>query len=543
MSHAPRTFAPSIPGWGCLGIALALAVGCARRESADAAGARDQVLQQALAAEPSDLDPQTIFGIGDYAVVGCLSEGLLVGYPSPPFDRPGVAASWEISADRKIYRFHLRPEARWSDGKPVTAGDFVRSYERILNPAFGSGYAYMLYVMAGAEDYHSGRLDDFSRVGVRALDERTLQIELRRPLPFFLEMLSHYAWHPVPIHVVEKFGGLRTRGSRWTRPGNFVGNGPFVLKDWKPGQVLLERSDTYWNRAQVRLAGIRFHPVENLDVQERMFRAGQLHRTTGVPTSRLDVWKREGPGELMIAPVLGTAFIRLNVNRPPFNDERVRRAFGLAIDREALATSVARAGQVPAGHLTPPDCQGYTARAGVRLDVAEARRLLAAAGYPDGRGFPAIEYLYDTADANREIAEALQEMWRENLGVSIILRNQEWRVYLSSVATGDYQMARGRWYADYIDPHNFLDLWVSQSGNNLTGWKNPAYDHLIDSALDAADNPARYEIYRTAEDLLLREMPVIPLYFMTQAALVKREVKGWTPSPYGTSSYRLMYLE
>lgn len=518
--------------------------GCSRREPVVAGGAPEQVLKQALAAEPSDLDPQAIFGIGDFAVVGCLSEGLLVGYPTPPFDRPGVAESWEVSPDGKTYTFHLRADARWSDGQAVTAGDFVRSYERILNPGFGSGYAYMLHVMAGAEDYQTGRLKDFSRVGVRALDERTLRIELHRPIPFFLEMLSHYAWHPVPIHVVEKFGGLRTRGSAWTRPENLVGNGPFVLKEWKPGQhVVLARSATYWNRQQVRLAGIRFFPVESLDVQERMFRAGQLHRTTGVPTARIEHWKRENPGQLMLAPVLGTAFIRLNVSRPPFNDERVRRAFGLAIDRQILVGAVARAGQTPAEHITPPDCQGYTARAGVGFDVAEARRLLAAAGYPEGRGFPAVDYLYDTADANREVAEALQQMWHEHLGVEVRLQNQEWRVYQSSVAAGNYQMARGRWYADYIDPHNFLDLWMSQSGNNLTGWKNPAYDRLIDSALDAADTPARYAMYRTAEDLLLKEMPVIPLFFMTQTALVKPEVKGWTPSPYGTSSYRLMYLE
>lgn len=542
MKHCPQAWAHR-SGWLFLCVGIALATGCGRRDRVGAAKPEGQILRQALAAEPSDLDPQAIFGIGDFAVVGCLSEGLLVGYPTPPFDRPGVASSWEISPDRKTYVFHLRADARWSDGQPVTAGDFVRSYERILNPGFGSGYAYMLHVMAGAEDYQAGRIDDFFRVGVRALDDRTLRIELRRPIPFFLEMLSHYAWHPVPIHVVEKFGGLRTRGSAWTRPENIVGNGSFVLKQWQPGEVFLQRSETYWDRARVRLAGIRFIPVESLDLQDRMFRAGQLHRTTGVPSARIDYWKREHADELMLAPVLGTAFIRLNVNRAPFDDERVRRAFALAIERGALARAVARAGQVPAEHFTPPDCQGYTARVGVHFDVDEARRLLAAAGYPGGRGLPAIEYLYDTADANREVAEALQEMWRKNLGVSVSLQNQEWRVYLSSVATGNYQMARGRWYADYIDPHNFLDLWMSQSGNNLTGWKNAAYDRLIDSALDAPDVSARFEVYRTAEELLLKEMPVIPLYFMTQAALVKRELKGWTPSPYGTSSYRLMYLE
>jgi oligopeptide transport system substrate-binding protein len=532
-------------GW--LAVVLAglgwLVVGCDRRETAVASGNREQILHLSNQAEPGDLDPQTISGNLESNLVPSLIEGLVTLDMRTLAVRPGAAASWEVSPDRLTYTFHLQPDGRWSNGDPVTALDFVRAYRRMLTPALGSSYAYMLFCVTGAEDYAKGRHAEFSRVGFRALDERTLQISLAHPTPFFLPMLVHHSWFPVHLPTVERYGGLTRQHSAWTRPEHYVGNGAFRLKSWRPDQLItLEASPTYWDRAHVRLREVRFHSVDSIETQERMFRAGQLHRTDTVLPTKIDAYRRERPGVLSLTPYYGTFFLRLNVNKPPLDDARVRRSLALAIDRERLVRNVLRGGQQPAWHFTPPGPAGFAPQARYGFDPAEARRLLAEAGYPEGRGFPLIECSFNTHDFNRLVLEAIQEMWHQHLGLRVRLVNSELKVFLASLGTGDYTIARSTWYGDYLDPQNFLELWVTGGGNNNTGWGRPDYDRLLVETLTARDE-IRLGLFQRMEDVLAEEMPVIPVFFPTQVRLVSPALKGWYPNSLGYHYYKDCWLE
>ena len=522
-----------------LATALVFAAGCGKRETPPAPSSARQsaaaptpahgkkVLLFGNGSEPQDIDPQTVTGVPEYHLHLAFFEGLVTEDPQLNL-KPGVAEKWEISPDGLVYTFHLRADAKWSNGEPVTAHDFVESYQRMITPALGAEYAYMLWHVAGAEDYNKGKLTDFSRTGFKALDDRTLQLTLRQPTPFLLHAMNHHAWYPVPVSVIRKFGGLDRKATDWTRPENFVGNGPYVLQEWRPNQVLIAaRSPTYWDRAHVKIDEIHFLPTELAETEERMFRTGQLHITNEVPLSKIRVYQREHPESIRIDPWLGIYFYWFNVKQKPFDDVRVRRALALAIDREALTQHVTAAGERPAYGLVPPGIPGYVSRHALEPDIAEAKRLLAEAGYPDGRGFPKIELLYNTLEKHRVIAEAVDQMWRRNLGIGISLYNQEWKVYMDALTSTNFQLARGGWIADYVDPHVFLDIWMTGGGNNKANWGNPEYDRLLRRSLDAKTNEARFEIYQQMEKILIDEMPAIPIFFYTYPRLISPKVKGY----------------
>jgi len=524
-----RRFVPLVAGLACL-----LAAGCARREPGPAAPGSatrakgEKILRVGNGAEPQDIDPQTITGTPEYHLMIALYEGLVSLAPDGNSLEPGVAERWEVSPDGLVYTFHLRADAKWSNGQPVTARDFVRSAERMLTPALGADYSYMFFLVAGAEDYFHGTLKDFGRTGFQAPDARTLRLTLRQPAPFFLSALLHHSWFPVPVDVIARFGGLDRKGSAWTRPENFVGNGPFVLTEWRPNQVIVvRRSPTYWDRARVPLDEIQFFPVELSDTEERMFRSNQLDITNEVPLTKVSVYRRDQPEVLRIDPYCGVYYYRFNVARPPFNDVRVRRALALAIDRESLVKNVTLAGEQPAYSFVPPGVSGYQGRHHLEGDLAEARRLLAEAGYPGGVGFPKVELLYNTLEKHRTIAEALQQMWRTNLGIDLTLYNQEWKVYLDSQKTMNFQIQRAGWIADYVDPHVFFDLWRTGGGNNNTNWGSAEYDRLLTRALDARTTAGRYEIYQSMEKILVDDLPVLPIFFYTYARLVRPNVKHY----------------
>jgi oligopeptide transport system substrate-binding protein len=498
---------------------------CSRREDPAATGGpAPKILLLGNGAEPQDIDPQTVTGVPENKLVNAFFEGLVAYGASDADTVPGVAERWETSADGLTWIFHLRADAKWSNGDPVTAQDFVRSYQRILTPELAAEYAYKLFHVVGAEAYQRGELKDFSQVGFRAPDARTLEVRLRYRVPYLLEAVKHYAWFPVHIASVEKHGGLTSRGKPWTREENFVGNGPFVLRSWQPGRkIVAARSPTYWDRAAVALDEIHFFPVENLQTEERMFRTGQLHKTFDLPAAKLDQYRREFPDVFRSDPYYGSYFFRFNTTRKPLDDARVRRALSLAIDRESLVRNVARGGQEPAYGYTPPSAK-FTPRARLTGDLAEARRLLAEAGYPEGRGFPRIELLYNTHDNHRRICEALQEMWRRNLGIEVGLVNQEWKVYIRSMDMLDYDMARGGWIGDYNDPNTFLDTFITGSGNNRTGWSNARYDQLLRDAQQAPDEAARMETYQQMEQLIIDELPLMPVYFYRRIFAVSPQV-------------------
>jgi oligopeptide transport system substrate-binding protein len=518
--------------------------GCTKRQTLVEAGDHDQILHIGNGTEPQELDPDIVTGVQEYHIIMSLLEGLVTEDPVDLHPVPGVAERWDISPDRKVYTFHLRTNAKWSNGDPVTAQDFWESYKRILTPSLGSEYSYMHFVVKNAEAYNTGKITDFSQVGYKVIDDHTLQITLNNSTPYFLSLLTHQSWYPVNIRTVAKYGDPYLRGNKWTRPGHYVGNGAFVLAKWRVNDVIeVRKSPTYWDRDRVRLNAIRFYPIDNEDTEERAFRAGQLHITETLPLSKIDYYKANYPGLLKIGPYLGTYFYRVNVTKPPLNDKRVRKALAMAIDRGSIVTNVMKGGQLPAYNLVPPGTAGYTSHTHLEENIAEAKRLLAEAGYPGGKGLPTIELLYNTSEAHRTIAEAIQQMWRTRLGVNAQLVNQEWKVYLDSQRTLNYQVCRGSWIGDYVDPNSFLDMWLTGGGNNETGWSNPEYDRLIAQAAATADPAGRLEVFQKAEAILMDEMPEIPVYFYTRVYLKRPEVKGWYPTLLDNHPYKYVYLE
>lgn len=528
---------------GALAI-VSLFFGCGRRQTLVDAGNRKQILLIGNGTEPQDIDPHVVTGVQEYHIMLSLLEGLVSPDPVDLHPIPGAAEKWDISPDRTVYTFHLRTNALWSNGDPVTAQDFYESYKRILTPSLGSEYSYMHYVVKNAEAYNTNGITDFNQVGYKVLDDHTLQITLNNPTPYFLSLITHHSWFPVHMPTVRKYGDPYQRGNRWTRAGHYVGNGPFVLTKWRVNDVIeVRKSPTYWDRDRVRLNAIRFYPIESDDTEERAFRAGQLHITYTVPFSKIDYYKRNHPDLIKIEPYLGTYFYRVNVTKPPLNDKRIRKALAMAIDREAIVKDITKGGEIPAYNFVPPGTAGYTCRTQLREDVAEAKRLLAEAGYPNGKGLPTIEILYNTLETHRTIAEAIQQMWQTKLGINVRLVNEEWKVYLDSVLTLNYQLSRAGWIGDYVDPNSFLDMWLTGGGNNETGWSNPEYDRLIAQAAATTDPRQRLEVFQKAEAILVDEMPEIPIYFYTRVYLRRPEVKGWYPNILDNHLFQDVYLE
>jgi len=524
-------------------MAGAVLAGChvARHETA---GADGRVLHVGNGAEPQDLDPHLVTGVPEHRLVSALFEGLVDVDPETLEPVPAVAESWTVSSHGTVYTFRLREDARWSNGDPVRAHDFVYAWKRILTPALGSEYAYMLHCMKNARAYNEGTLTDFGEVGAKALDDRTLEVTLNHPTPYFLSMQIHYTWYPVHRATIERYGQMDERGTRWTRAGNLVGNGAFRLERWEPDRIItIARNPHYWNAGRVRLEAVHFHPVDNVLTEELLFRVGRFDLTTTVPLNKVEVYQRTRPDAIRIDPYLGTYFYRLNVTRPPFTDARVRRAFAMSIDREDLVRNVVRAGRKPAYCFTPPDTAGYTCSTAIPYDVDEARRLLAEAGYPNGEGFPEVELLHNTSDDHRQIAEAAQAMWKQHLNVRVSLVNQEWKVYLNSMLQRDYQIARSGWIGDFVDPINFLECFTTGNGNNRTGFASDKYDALIAQALGEVDGERRIAVLQEAERLLLEEAPIVPIYFYTNIFLKHPDLKGISPNLLGYVSFKRLYFE
>jgi oligopeptide transport system substrate-binding protein len=533
---------------------LALLAGCAKSglpteapegSAAEAAKPR-QVFRYGNGSEPQDLDPQQVQGTPELHLIEALFEGLLAEDPKDCHPVPGLAKSWEISPDSLVYTFHLRDNIKWSDGVPITADDFLLSWKRMISPKFASQYAYLVYnFVKNAKDYYDGKITDFSQVGFKAPDERTLVVTLSGPTPFLLKILAnHYAWHAVPIHTILKYGALDERSTAWTRPGNMVSDGPFMLKEWLPQQrIVVVRNPNYWDAATVKLDEVDFYPTDDIPGEERMFRDGQIDITTDIPHSKIDVYRRDHPEELHIEPFLGVYFYRCNVTVPPLNDKRVRKALAIAIDRETLIRDVVKGGELPAYAVSYPGTAGYAPRAQIKGTLDDARQLLADAGYPGGKGMPTIQLIYNTSENHKQIAEAIQEMWRKKLGVNIDLQNQEWKVYLDNQHTHNFQLERAGWIADYEDPHVFLEIWETDNGNNDTLWSNADYDRLLHEALQARDDKERYEIYQKMDAILVDECPVIPIYYYTRTYLMNPKVKGYWPTLLDTHPFKYIYLE
>ena len=457
---------------------------------------------------------------------------------------PDLAASWDVSADGLVYTFHLRPQARWSDGDPVTAADFVYSFHRILSPAFAAVYSYMLWPIRNAEAFNSGKIADFSLVGAKALDAVTLQLTLERPTPYLPALASHTTWLPVHRATIEKFGRMDEKGTRWTRPGNLVGNGAFTLAEWVPNaRVAVVKNPAYWDAANTRLNRIEFYPFENPETEDLNYRSGQLHTTYDLPMSRVAAYRAHVPADMRVDPVLSTFYLFINVNRPPFDNVKLRLALAHGMDRVALAHDITKGVYPPARCLTPPNCGGYTCRSGITDDYDGARRLLAEAGYPGGRGLPVIEVQCYQTEVPLHMLEAIQAMWLKELGVQITIVQIEQKTLFQNQQNRDYSISFSGWLADYPDPSTFLGTMVTDCGNNWAGWSNKDYDRLVQQAAGTADNRLRLEAFQQAEGILLGEAPLIPLYFRSQVYAIRPEVRGWTTTVVGFHEWNRIWLQ
>jgi oligopeptide transport system substrate-binding protein len=524
--------------------ALLAGPGCARRETPAESARRSGILLLGNGAEPQDLDPQTSVAFTDFNVLLALFEGLTCMDEQTSQAVPGVAERWEVSADGLTYTFHLRADARWSNGDPLTAGDFVFSFHRVLSPALASEYSYLFNPIRNAEAFAAGRLADFAAVGVSAPDAHTLRLELARPCPYLPALAALPCWFPVHRATIERFGPADRRGTAWTRPGNLVGNGPFTLREWNPNdRIVVARNPRYWDDSRTTLNGVVFFPDESIATDEANFRAGQEHLTNDLLPDRIAHYRATAPDTLRIDPLSQTYFLRFNVTRPPLNDPRVRQALARAIDRAAIARDVLQDSRLPAYALTPPHTAGYTPAARLPTDFAGARQLLAAAGYPGGRNFPRLDVLMFTDAINTKVLEAIQQMWHRELGIDVGLVNEDLRVYLDAEKTLAYQVSLSRWYADYNDPSTYLDLFKSDCPNNWTGWADPAYDRANDRADRELDPAARRALLQQAEARLLAAGPIAPIFYGSRTYLIQPYVRGWPPALLGNHRYQHVQLD
>ncbi len=478
-------------------------------------------------AELQTLDPAIITDEPGVRVAQAVFEGLTTRNAKGEVIA-GMAQSWTLSPDGRVYTFTMRPGVKWSNGEPVTSYDFLNSWERALNPATGSQYSYQLYYLVNGEAYGKGELKDFSQVGVKAPDDHTLVVTLIHPTAYFLELTTLPSLYAVPLASIKKYG------RDWTKPGKLVSNGPYLMKEWRLNDyILLEANPNYWR--PVAIHRIKVLPTDSPTACFNLFYS---HKTD------LIIDKNSIPSELVqdiknqpyfhSNPFGATTFVRFNVKHKPFDDVRVRKALALALDKQDIVDKITRAGEPVANTLVPPGSAGYTAPRGLVRNLAEARRLLAEAGYPEGRGFPEVTLLYPARGTVWiQMATEMQALWRRDLGInSITLRGQEWRVYLNTEQLLDFDLALSDWIGDYNDPQTFLDMFVTGGGNNETNWGDPRYDQMLE-ATGTAPNPAeRMRIFHDMEKILVEDdVPIVPVYFWVGLSLYYPDkLGGYVPN-------------
>ena len=491
-----------------------------------------QILHVSNGAEPREIDPALATGIPESHIIDSIFEGLTTTSPFDDKIHPGVAESWTVSSDGTSYVFKIRKNAKWSDGQSLTAKDFVFSWERALSPKTASEYAYQLYPIKNAEKYNLGTLKDFKQVGVKAKDEYTLEVNLERPTHYFLLLTSFMTLLPTPEHVIKKFQGLE-----WTRDKNIVSNGPFKVKEAKLQEsIKLIANEFYWNKKDIKLKEIVIYPFDNKTTEEQNFITGKIHMTSTLPAMRVPYYKSNFNNKynpMKNFPVYGTFYFRFNTTRKPLNDPRVRQALSMVIDRSEIVQNITRRGEIPARSFTPPYAS-YEFKGNLPIKISdeviqEAKKLLAQAGYPGGKFMPKLNILYETDEDNKRIAVAVQNMWKKTLGVEVGIYNEEWKVYLDSLHKLNFDIARSRWIGDYPDPNTFLECFLTNGGNNNTGWSNKNYDDLVKKAASTKDTQERLGFFQKAEEILMKEAPISPVYYYSNTHLLVDNLKLFNP--------------
>ena len=461
--------------------------------------------------DPESLDPAIITSQADGRIVSALFDGLTRFNAVTAHAEPALAKRWEISGDGTVYTFHLRDGLKWSTGGRITAHDVVYSWRRVINPDTASDYAGMLFYVKNAEAINSGKLTDLSRLGVRAIDDKTVRVELTAPTPFFLELCAFWALAVVPEKAITQ------HGDQWCLRQPLPVSGSHTLEFWHVrDRVRLRKNTHYWDADNTRNNVVDFLPVEAPTTAINLYEAGQadiIWDKSLVPIELLDALSQRPDYHKF--DYLGSYFVRFNTTKKPLDDPRVRKAMALAIDKTRLVAKYTKGGERLANHFVPPGTGNYTSPSGPAHDPGLAKRLLAEAGFPEGKGFPTdFEYLFNSSEVNKNIAVELQRMWHETLGIQVKLRQAENKVYLAAQSALDYHVTRSSWIGDYNDPNTFLDMFMTQNGNNRTGWSNAGYDRLIRLANATTDPPKRNALFREAETILIAdELPIFPLFF------------------------------
>jgi oligopeptide transport system substrate-binding protein len=541
-----------------------------------AAQVEEMVLRYNLTSEPQYLDPRLAMGV-EFPVLQNIFDGL-VRYNLQGQIEPSVAESYTISDDHLTWTFKLK-DTKWSNGEPVTAQDFEYSWKTALSPEMASGYAYQFYYIKNGEAFNSSipkdgkyyyrKVDasgnpvtdasgnpvpdltkpfDPESVGVKAIDDKTLQVTLEAPTPYFIALLTTPTYFPINKKLDQS-------NPNWAKSAdNYVSNGPFKLTKWDHSHVIeVEKNPYYWDKDKVKLDKIVFDMIESNITEMTMFENGELDWGQSPPLAELD--KLNSQGEIVFCSSSATRFLRFNTTRKPLNDPRVRKALTLAIDRNAIAKNVIKGGAQPAMGFVPFGFSDATPGSDFRkvggdlfkaFDPDTAKKLLADAGYPGGKGFPNFELLYSTNETNKSIAEAIQRMWKDNLGIGLTLVNQETKVISDRRTRLEYDILLSYWGADYADPMTFIDMWITGSGSSYINWSNKQYDEYVKTAKSTEDQKVRMDAMHKAEAILMDEMPICPIYFPTSAQLVKPYVKDYyfvPPGGYLGIDFKWAYIE
>ncbi|WP_204526011.1 oligopeptide ABC transporter substrate-binding protein OppA [Citrobacter cronae] len=490
--------------------------------------AEKQTLVRNNGSEVQSLDPHKIEGVPESNINRDLFEGLLIsdvdGKPSP-----GVAEKWD-NKDFKVWTFHLRKDAKWSDGTPVTAQDFVYSWQRLANPNTASPYAsYLQYGhIVNIDDIIAGK-KPVTDLGVKAIDDHTFEVTLSEPVPYFYKLLVHSSVSPVPKAAVEKYG------DKWTQPANIVTNGAYKLKDWVVNErIVLERNTNYWDNAKTVINQVTYLPISSEVTDVNRYRSGEIDMTyNNMPIELFQKLKKEIPNEVHVDPYLCTYYYEINNQKAPFNDVRVRTALKLAMDRDIIVNKVKNQGDLPAYSFTPPYTDGAKLvepewfKWSQEKRNEEAKKLLAEAGYTAEKPLT-FDLLYNTSDLHKKLAIAAASIWKKNLGANVKLENQEWKTFLDTRHQGNYDVSRAAWCADYNEPTSFLNMVLSDSSNNTVHYKSPAFDKLIADTLKVTDEAQRSELYSKAEQQLDKDSAIVPVYYYVNARLVKPWVGGYS---------------
>ncbi len=497
---------------------------------------KQNVLSLNLRGDPVTLDPRLARDLGSLAVTRTLFDGL-VRINKAEKAELSIAETVDISSDETVYTFVLKPTV-WSNGKAVTAQDFVYAWKKVLTPEFPSSQAFHLYVIKNGRKAKEGKIS-FDQVGIKALDERTLQVELEHPVPYFLDLIALPVFFPIPENSDEAGSGDPCHET------SFVGNGPFMLNSWKHSDVLkVKKNPTYWDADQVKLGGIDFFMVEEASALA-MFRRGELDWVGSplcvIPVDAIERLKQEGI--LQRKPFLATYFIRINTEAAPFQKPLMRRAFGMGINRSEIVDHVMRGGQQAATQFLPPSfgTHPYFIDGNVELArnyFAEGLKEL------EGEELPVISFLYPAGERTHLMAQVLQDQWYSTFGVSVKLCAVERKVFFDRLAKGSFQLAAGSWFADFNDEINFLEIFkFKEGGSNSTAWDNVDYRHLLDKALKSKERKERKEIFDACEEILMKEMPIIPIYHPMMVYVLNKKIKDVILLNFGTIDFKWAYLD